>query len=230
MWSTWWSCRSPRGDGSPMALGLTIWSSVGVGPVAGVQGAPRPLEPAPVDDLVVVPQRRRVVVRVEAVDLSLEPVGIEVADATASVRADGCRRSTRRRRPAGTRPRSARRRRNRPTEVVEPSPPHIAELVPVAVASSWRPRRRGAWRRRRRGWPGGRGPDRRQHQGRVEADRLLVEGPVAVEIPGHHRNVADAARLAHRRSLPVAHAQKAFTGQERICSVGPTGVRRSAPR
>ena len=39
-----------------------------------------PLEPLRVDDLVLVAQRRRVVRRVEAVDLALEPVGIVEAD------------------------------------------------------------------------------------------------------------------------------------------------------
>ena len=59
-----------------------------------------------------------------------------------------------------------------------------------------------------------------EDDGRLEADGVLVEGAEAVEIAGHHRDVADAARRAHRAGSRVGSPRpEAFTGMERIRSV-----------
>ena len=186
--------QAPRGtsgtypDTGSSSCGLPsclMWRSPrGAGPArAGVEGVPGPLEPAPVDDLVLVSQRRRIEVGVEAVDLPLEPVRIEVADREHRVPAGGCRRSTRRRRGAGTDLGQRRDVGNRPAEVVEPAPPEHRRPGPRwrrVVADHLEHMEHGVAGEDRGLAPMARssGP----HQGRVEADRRLVEGGAALDL------------------------------------------------
>ncbi len=51
-----------------------------VGLATGLQHPPSPLEPGRVHDLVLITQTRRVVARVDAVDVALEPIGIVEAE------------------------------------------------------------------------------------------------------------------------------------------------------
>lgn len=165
--------------------------------VGRAQGAAGPSQPVRVDDLVGVAQGGRVEAGVEAVDLPLEAVGVDVADGE---------------HPA-QRPDVAARRAH-----LHQASPHLGQLglvtygeAQVVETATFEHPRPGRRHRRRpvadlehvehdvageddglAAVPGTGG----QHQGGVEADRLLVAGAVDVEVGGDHGDVVDAARPA----------------------------------
>ena len=189
-----------------VALGLTVAGSAGIGVRRGigVQHGCHPGEPQRIDDVVLVAQRRRVVGRIEAVDLALGLVGIVEPDREHRARRGGWHRSRRRRRPTGRagwpappRPATVKPRwSSRPrSNIVGPKPwavgvvaGHLEDVEHdlaggehglASVAGS------GA-----------------EDQRRLEADDVLVERAVAVQIARHHSDVADPARHARRARDP----------------------------
>ncbi|MGH9249500.1 MAG: hypothetical protein ACRD0W_08320 [Acidimicrobiales bacterium] len=69
---------------------------------------------------------------------------------------------------------------------------------------------------------------RAEHERRVEADRALVEGPVAVEIGCDHGDVADAGGLDHRRPpwVRARHIAEARNG----CQSAPARAKAASQR
>ncbi len=183
-------------------------------------------------DVVLVAQRRRVVRRVEAVDLALGLVGIVEPDREhgpdaaddAARGVDGDQPVTQVSappRPATVKPRWSSRPRS-----------NIAGLKPLTVGSY--PGTSKTWSMTSPADEHGLAPVSpagAEDQRRLETDDLLVERAVAVQIPCHHGDVADAARHARRAAVRVGLPipRRRSPGWNDLFRAVPEGLRRDRP-
>ena len=165
--------------------------------------------PATVDDVVAAPTHGRIKIRVEAVDLALEPVGITITNRQhRPERSDLAARSPDIDEAISNTGQFARVG-NGEAEVVEPAPFEHRRTEPVLCR--FVTRHLEDVQHRVAGKHDGvttvvvTGAD---YKCRVEPDHLFVEFAEAIEVGGHHRDVADASGPDHRSPPRVGSGQR----------------------